>query len=91
MVILSVIAPLFCSKGDPPLITGRMPVISVDARLIAEEERTPVLERCAMPCVSEEKVVLPPTVNDEVSEVGLERTMLPVVLPPSVKVLFCSD
>lgn len=41
VVIRCVIAPLPCSNGDPPLVTGRMPVTSVDARLTALVERTP--------------------------------------------------
>ena len=44
VVILSKIEPLASSKGDPPLATGRIPVTSPLARLIAEEERIPFAE-----------------------------------------------
>jgi len=42
--ILSKIEPFACSNGDPPFTTGRMPVTSIEARLIAEDERIPVEE-----------------------------------------------
>ena len=44
VVILSVIAPLNCSNGLPPLVIGNIPVTSDEARLIAVEERTPLVE-----------------------------------------------
>jgi len=91
VVFLSKIAPLALSNGEPPLPTGRMPVTSVEARSTAEEESTPFEEICAMPCPIDEKVVVPPTVKVDKREVGLARTILPVVMPPSVKVFLLSD
>ena len=41
VVFLSKIEPFALSNGEPPLATGKMPVTSVEARLIAEEEITP--------------------------------------------------
>jgi len=44
--ILSVMAPLVSSNGEPPFTTGRMPVTLklLSAKLTADEERTPVEE-----------------------------------------------
>ncbi len=47
--ILSKIAPLPCSKGEPPLAVGRMPVTSDDAKSIAEEERRPLTSEWTIP------------------------------------------
>ena len=60
MAILSLMAPLFCSNGDPPLATGRMPVISDDARFTALDERIPLESEWTMPVPPIlEKVMVP--------------------------------
>jgi len=52
VVILSLIAPLFCSNGEPPFATGRMPVTSVAlVRLTREDESVPFVELWTIPAV----------------------------------------
>ena len=50
-VNLSTIAPFASLNGDPPLPTGKIPVISFDppAKLTADEESTPVAFECTTP------------------------------------------
>ena len=50
VVIRSLIAPLFCSNGEPPLATGRMPVTSeAPFKFTREVVSTPLVSVWTMP------------------------------------------
>lgn len=85
VVIRSLIAPLFCSNGDPPLITGRIPEISVPPfKFTRPVESVPLAEVWTMPrLLSADKMVVPFMV---VVAPACEIAMLPVVGVPMVKV-----
>ena len=72
----------FCPNGDPPFAIGRIPVTSLDARLMAEEESTPVDERCAIPVDNAENIVEFASVIVDEGEI----TIFPVFPPPRVSV-----
>ena len=77
-------APDPWSKGDPPFVTGRIPVTSdaPAARLSALLVRAPALERWAMPCPKAEKVFAPDVVNDPLtSSVAVGSAVLIPILP----------
>src|SRR5258708_5612350 len=78
--ILSVIAPLVSSNGDPPLTTGRIPLTSIPLfKLTRLEVRVPFAELWTMPAIGvrDERIVVPLMVI----EVAGEIVMLPVAPP----------
>jgi hypothetical protein len=59
VVILSVIEPFCCSKGEPPFPIGKIPVISDDTRLTALEVRTPFVSEWRIPAPKPKTAILP--------------------------------
>lgn len=84
VVILSLIAPLLCSNGEPPFVIGSIPVTSA-VKSTREEVRRPEESEWISPCPYPLNIIplfcpfLP------------ESNISPVEFPPSVSVLFLRD